>query len=179
MNIELILSITGALAAAFKWIYEYSRKLKWEMNVFLLEQIEKFRGLESTKAMEKMLDWNAIYISLQDERILVNDLMLIGAFKTHDIKHTFTGDEAKLRNVFDEYFDNLTKFIFMAQAGLVDKKNLVLFLEYWFKILSGISKSKSHEVLNEMWKYMNFYGYVDLIQFIEEYKNSIKIKNKK
>lgn len=176
MKIELILSIAGALCAAFKWVYEYSRKLKWEMNVFLLEQIEKFRSLESTRAMEKILDWNSAYVSFQNERMLVNDSMLEGAFKTHNIKHTFTKEEVKLRSIFDEYFDNLTKLIFMTKVGLADKKNLILFLEYWFRILSGISKSKSKEVLNEMWKYMEYYGYVDLIQFMEEYRESIKNK---
>jgi hypothetical protein len=171
MKIEIIISIICALAATFKWVYEYSEKSKWERNAFLLNQIEKFRSLETTRIMEKLLDWNSIEVKIGENKILVDDKFLIDSLQTHNIKHSFTRDEAKLREIFDDYFDNITKLIFMAEVGLVDKNNLSIFLGYWFRIISGESKNKPVEFFDKLHHYLEYYGYNDLIDFLENYKN--------
>lgn len=172
MSIELILSLVGALAASFKWIYEYARKSKWERNAFLIGQIEKFQDLESTQTMEKILDWNSVTLILDGREFFIDDYMLLEALKTHDVKHKFSKGESRLRGIFDDYFDNLTKFIFMSEVGLIDRENLTLFLEYWFKILSGESKSKSVKIVEAIRNYLEFYGYETLIEFLDDYKNT-------
>jgi hypothetical protein len=166
MKIELIISIVCALVAAFKWVYEYTEKLKWDKNKFLVEQIEKFQSLESTKAMETLLDWNGSNVTINGEKLFVNDETLIGAFQTHDVKHKFNSIEFKLRNVFDDYFDNFTKLVFMSKVGLVEKESLVIFSEYWINILSGESKNKPRELVESIQYYLEYYEYYDLLNFI-------------
>ena len=170
MSIEIILAVFGALTAVFKWVFEYSNKLKWEKNKFLLEEIEKFSSIESTKNAQKILDWNSIIIKINDDHILVNDEILFESMQTHDSKHKFSSEEVKLRGLFDEYFDNLTKMVLMCKTGMIPENNFRLFMKYWFKILSGDSKNKSSKILIQIRKYLDFYGYNDLLNFIDNKK---------
>ncbi len=171
MNVELLLSVVGVLTASFKWVYEYSEKLKWDKNRFLLDKIERLQSLDSTKCAQKCLDWNSATISFQDEKIKINDFILVEALQTHNIKHRFGHDEVILRKIFDEYFDELTKLVILSKSNLISKKNLILFMDYWFKILSGESNNKKTDVVKQIHIYLNFYGYDHLYNFLIENKN--------
>ena len=169
MKIEIILTILGSIGAAFKWIYEYSKHLKWEKNKFLLDQLEDFHSLPTTQIMETLLDWNSINVKIDEQNIFVDDDVLYDALQTHNFKHDFTKEEFKLRGVFDDYFDNLTKLVFMSKTNLVSKENLILFMGYWLDILSGRSKNKPHELILQIHKYLEFYGYDELKKFIDSH----------
>jgi len=166
MEISILITSTIAIVTGAKWVYEYTEKINWEKNKFLLEQLEDFHNLETTKTMEKLLDWNGCRIKINDELVHISDENLISAFSTHDVKHKFTKDEYFLRNLFDEYFNNLTKLIFMSKTGLVKKKNLIIFMEYWFKIISGRTNKKSPELSNQIKKYLKFYEFDILVDFL-------------
>ena len=166
MKIELIISIVGGLAATSKWIYEYSNKLKWDKNKFLLEQIENFENKESTKIAETLLDWNGTEITIEDKSFYVDDKLLLGALTTHDLKNKFSTEEFLIRGVFDEYFDNLTRLVILSKTKLISEDNLILFLEYWFEILSGQKENKDKKVLEQIETYLDFYGYNTLLEFI-------------
>jgi hypothetical protein len=53
--------ILGAFTA-IKGVYEYSQKRKFEKNIFLYEQMNKFFEIEEVKVVHKLLDWNATKI---------------------------------------------------------------------------------------------------------------------
>ena len=162
MEIELII----AAVAGLKWVYEYTEQRKWEKNKFLLDEVEKFMSLESTKCVHKILDWNSANIFYEGEKIKFNDKILLDALQTHNVKHSFNSTEVVIRKLFDEYLDNLTKFIILSKSKLIEEKNLVLFLEYWFDILSGDSHSKDRELVEQFHKYMDFYNYKNLYIFL-------------
>lgn len=166
MSVELLLTTGCALGAGFKWVYEYSEKLKWEKNKFLLEQIEKFQSQESTQIVQKCLDWNGFTLNYNGISFKVDDESLIQALKTHNIKHKFNQEEVILRKLFDEYFDNLTKFVILSKSKLISEKNLILFLEYWFDILSGDSKNKDREYIEQLHTYLTYYDYLHLYNFL-------------
>ena len=166
LNIEIIIATLGSIVAAGKWIYEYSAKNKWEKNKFLLEQLENFEHREETKVVELILDWNVRKINYGEKEYLINDAVLFDALSTHNKKSSFDPTEVFIRNVFDDYFENLTKFAFMCKVGLINEKNFRLFMEYWFGIISGKRNSKSKELREQMYKFMNYYGYNNLLDFI-------------
>lgn len=166
LNIEIIIAVFGSIVAAGKWIYEYSAKNKWEKNKFLLEQLEKFEYREETKVVELILDWNIRRVIYQGKEYIVNDAILYDALSTHNVKSSFNTTEVFIRNIFDDYFENLTKFVFMSKVGLIDEKNFRLFMDYWFGIISGKRNSKSKELREQIHKFMNYYGYNDLLDFI-------------
>lgn len=168
MSIEEKITIAIALITGIKWVYEYTKKLSWDRNKFLLERYEKFKSKESTKAMQLILDWNAITVELNGVNIRVTDEMFYESLQTHDVRQTFTVNEARLRKLYDEYFDDLNEFRLLAESGLISEKNYRLFMEYWFKIITGEKESKSPRVIKQLEHYLKFYGYSDLYTFMNK-----------
>lgn len=166
MEISLIVTVIAGIFTAGKWVYEYSEKIKWEKNKFLLEELEKFHNNEANQTAEIMLDWNGTDITVNEKSIYVDDKILYDALQTHDVKHKFSTNEFLIRGVFDEYFDNMTKLIFMSKAKLIKKENLIMFMEYWFRIIKGNKTSKTQELVKQINNYLVFYGYDDLYEFI-------------
>jgi len=168
-SINVVLAVGSALAAVFKWVWEYTKKMKWEKNKFLLEELEKFHSLESTIAMETILDWNSADITINDRRIKFDDDLLYSSFATY-YNQDFTKDQLLLRGLFDDYFDNLTRLIFMAKSGLVDEKNLIMFLGYWIKILNGDRSAKSERLVFQIQNYLRYYSYEALFETLQKEK---------
>lgn len=157
----------AAIITAIKWVYEYSNKLNWERNKFLLDRLEIFFKDQNTKNIELILDWNKIRIYHENIEYKISDDVLLEALKTHDVKHSFDNTELFLRNSFDDYFDKLTEFIILAESGMISKKNLKNFLKYWIDILNGKKNNKPKELSKQFLKYLDFYGYDKLIKFIK------------
>ena len=44
-----ILPLVSAVAVGLKWVLDYSETKKWEKNKFLLDRLEQFEMLDSTK----------------------------------------------------------------------------------------------------------------------------------
>lgn len=170
INIELVITTAIAGSALIQWLYEYSQKLKWDKNVYLIDKIDTFQSKDSTKLMQMVLDWNAITVELNDKSKTITDKILIGAFETHDKRDEFTDLEAELRPIFDEYFDDLSRFIFLAQTKIVSEKHLRKILGYWFNILNGKAENKPKELIDAIQNYLEFYGYNDLKKFINTKK---------
>ena len=168
MTIEEKITLGVAVITGVKWVYEYTKKLTWDKNKFLLERYEKFKSKESTKSMQLLLDWNKITITLNGESMRVNDEMLLESFQTHNLKTSFTKDEATLRKLFDEYFDDLNEFRLLAETGLISEKNYRLFMKYWFEILTGKKSNKPKKVLDQIEIYLKYYGYGDLFDFMNK-----------
>jgi hypothetical protein len=161
------LYITAILTGA-KWVYEYSNKLKWERNKFLLDRLEIFFNDENTKNVQLMLDWNLIKVKSEGIEYKVSNEVLFEALQTHDIKNTFNSTEVYIRGAFDEYFDKLNEFIILCEAGMISEKSLRKFLSYWINILNGKKKSKSKIIVDQFSKYLDFYGYTSLKNFIKK-----------
>lgn len=166
MELEIFFTLVAGTFTAGKWVYEYSEKLRWEKNKFLLSELERFHSNETNQVAEILLDWNGTNVKIGDEEMFVDDKILYDSLQTHDKKHKFSKQEFLIRGVFDEYFDNLTKLIFMSKVKLIEKKNLIMFLQYWFRILKGNNKNKSEELVKQINNYLNFYGYEELYEFI-------------
>jgi hypothetical protein len=58
----------------------------------------------------------------------------------------------------------------MCDADLIERKNLIVFMGYWFDILNGKSKSKSQELVREIHNYLEFYKYQTLLNFLKTLK---------
>jgi hypothetical protein len=159
--------LIAGLATSLKWVWEYSQGRKFEKNKFLLERVEKFNILESTKKVQKILDWNAITIEINGVDTKINDSILVEALKTHDQKVIFDSTEVYIREIFDEYFTGLTELIILSNTGLVDKKNLKKFLKYWVDILNGIKKNKPESFVKTIGNYLSFYKYEEVLEFLK------------
>ena len=167
INVSNLLAIVGGLFATGKWLYELVQKYKWERNKYLLENLEDFRSKENTKIFHQILDWNASYVTIENEKFRVNDDLLISALDLHTERGKFSREELLLRNTFDRYFDDLSTLHFMVKVGLIDKNHFKTFMKYWFKILKG-DGHKPEIFGTKIKKYMVYYGYEELYNFIKE-----------
>ena len=157
--------IAGIITAS-KWVYEYSQKLRWEKSKFLLERIEGLLERESTQYVHSMLDWNLLELDFDGVKVKIDDHMLYESLQTHDMKHSFTRHEMKIREFFDEYFDGMTELLILSACGLINKKDLAKFMEYWISILNGKRSSKTERLNSQINEYMLFYGFKKLHRFI-------------
>jgi hypothetical protein len=167
IDISNLIVIVGGFIAFGKWIYEIVQNYKWERNKFLLEKLEDFRDKSVTKVMHQILDWNHSTVKINDSEFKVDDSLIISSLDLHSDRSVFKKEELLLRNTFDTYFDDLTNMVFMVRVGLIDEKHFRNFMDYWFRILKG-EKSKPSVFKNKIKKYMDYYGYRELYNFIIE-----------
>lgn len=158
-NIEVILTICFSVIGAAKWIYEYTKKLKWERTKFLSEKMDEFLSDSEIKKVLVMLDWNSANIELDGKYIRYDDNLLMSALTTHNVKSSFSVEEKYIRTLFDNFLDKLMRFQIWIDTGLIDEKDTIRFLGYYLDIMSGKRKSKSKEFVSHLKNYMNFYGY--------------------
>jgi hypothetical protein len=156
-----------AVVTSIRWVWEYSQSRKFEKNKFLLERYEKFSNLESTKKVEKLLDWNKITLNINNSEIIVDDSFLVESLKTHNQKAKFDFNEVYIREIFDEYFNGLTELIILSKTGLIDKKNLKKFTKYWVEIINGKNKNKPEVFVETINNYLEFYKFSEIIKFIK------------
>ncbi len=55
MNTELKISTLIAIIAGVKWVYEYTKQLKWEKNKYLIDRLDLFKNKEHVKIVHKLL----------------------------------------------------------------------------------------------------------------------------
>lgn len=158
-HLELYLTIIFSVVGAAKWIYEYTKKLKWERTKFLSEKMDEFLSDPEIKKVLTMLDWNSSKIEFNGELLRYDDNMLILALTTHDVRSSFSVEEKYIRTLFDNYLDKIMRFQIWIDTGLIDKKDTIRFLGYYLDIMSGKRKSKKKEFVHQLKKYMDFYGY--------------------
>lgn len=164
---QLNITILFGIITACKWLYEYQKKQKWEKNKYLIERLKDFNETPSTKQINKILNYNdGIPFILNGKEKLIDDNVVINSLITHDRKEKFTDLEYEIRNIFDEYFDNLSELIILSKCKLIDSKNIKLLLNYYIKILNGSSNYKSEKYINTLKSYLKFYDYDNLYNFI-------------
>lgn len=154
-----------------KATYEYIKGLKWKKSEFLSKEVKEFFNDSNVKNVCLLLDWNTRKIELNGETIIITDEMLYESLQTHDVKSKFKIEEAKLRDMFDSFFDKLSYFNIHIKNGLVDKKQVLLYLSYYLDILStpGRKPKKLVETFN---KYIDYYGYQNIREILDLHKKS-------
>ena len=157
----------AGLSAGLKWIWEFSTSNKFNKNKFLVERIDKFDSLDSTKKVKKLLDWNLSKIEINGELVRVDDDFLIQSLRVHGEYDQFSLEESYLRKIFDEYFDGLEQLIVLSKTGIIDKENLFKFIEYWIDILKGKKQNKPKTLIETIHTYLKFYGYSELFKILK------------
>ena len=149
-----------------KAVWEYSQKRKFEKDLFLHEELNKFLNIEEIQVVHRILDWNSMKVTYQGIDYYLDDTIVLEGIKTHDKKDKFTEKEVMIRKLFDRYFDELNHLIILKDCNLIDEKNLRRFLRYWIEILKGTKKNKSDMIIISIHQYLSFYDYREVKKFI-------------
>lgn len=151
---------------AIKGVYEYSQKRRFEKNLFLHEQINKFFSIEEVQVAHRLLDWNATKIHYNGIDYYFDDASILAGVQTQEKKNKFNEKEVVIRKVFDRYFDELNHLIILKDCNLIDESNLRRFLKYWIDILKGEKRNKPEIVITSILQYLDYYDYKDVKKFI-------------
>ena len=150
-----------------KETWEYIKGQKWKKSEFLSKEIKEFFKDDNVSKVCAMLDWNARKIEIDGKVVLITDDMLHAALQTHADRSKFTEVEARLRDIFDQFFDKLSYFNIHIQNGLVSQTEVLTYLSYYLDILSkpGRKPKRLVEVFNN---YISYYGFVNVQQLINK-----------
>jgi hypothetical protein len=169
IGIELVLKIGAfiiSLSLLIKGIYEYTKAQKWKKAEFVSKEIKEFNNDFDIKRAMILLDWNSSELALKtneiegENKFYFNDDLIISALQTHKESHIFSVKEVIIKGVFDSLFDRLTMFDNYIETGLIRTKDIKPYLIYWIRILADSKNDrKSKEVRNQIWHYIDEYGY--------------------
>ena len=155
-----------SLILLVKGIYEYSKAQKWKKAEFISKEIKDFLSDLDIKRALIMLDWNSNELDLKTNEIpgksklYFDDNLIISALQTHLQSPVFSDEEAVIKGIFDIFLDRLTMFDIYIETGLIRTKDIKPYLIYWIQIIADKQNNrKSTDVKDQIWKYIDEYGY--------------------
>jgi len=168
MNLELLLTIIFFIVGGIKWLYEYIKKTNWDKTKFLSEKMDVFYSDEKIKNILTLLDYNVVTIKIGNEEVFITDNKIMEALITHDLQNTFTDDQKKIRDLFDHFFNELSKLQIYIDTKLVRKKDVLIYLNYYLDILTRKNKTKSKIYIKTLIRYIEFYNFkIDFINYVD------------
>jgi len=155
-----------SLVVFIKGVYEYAKAQKWKKAEFVSKEIKEFFSDFDIKRALVLLDWNCTDLELKTNEIkgrtslYFDDDLIFSALQTHKEKMSFTDEEVVIKAIFDSLFDRLTMFDNYIETGLIKAKDIKPYLIYYIKILADTQNDrKSSELRNQIWEYIDEYGY--------------------
>lgn len=154
-----------------KAVYEYVMAMRWKKAEYLSKEVKDFFSDPNIKIVCTLLDYNIRKIEVDGNKITVTDELLKSALQTNDKKQSFTSEEARLRDMFDSFFDKLSNFNVLIRNGLVEKKQVRNYLSYYLGIIS-IPGRKPKDLVEIFHQYIDYYDFNDVKDLILMYKKS-------
>ncbi len=178
-DLELTLKV-GAFIVSFllllKGVYEYAKAQKWKKAEFVSKEIKEFFNDFNIKRALILLDWNVNDLALAEgeiknkNSIQFTDKLILSAMTTHRQSPTFAEEEVLVKNLFDALFDRLIMFHNYIKSGLIETKDIKPYIDYYISILADDNNDrKPEDVRNQIWKYIDEYGYDDLREFCRKF----------
>lgn len=174
-----IISTIIALAVFIKGLIEYTKAQKWKKAEFVANQVKEFNSDANVRMAKLMLDWENREINLfpEKEPVIVTEGLLLGALTPESYKLQggqlvgFTEEEAKIRDIFDDFFDKIGVFNQYIEADLIRFSDIKPYIIYWLQVLNGQNENyRSEELVIQISKYLKRYGYQDVLALLEKNK---------
>lgn len=196
-----ILGFGGALAALGFGLRQYKRAEQWKRGEFVAREIKEFESNPSVRNAMLMIDWgvrtlnlflvpnptNKDYIRVTREdqwRALLPHplkpkyLSLLATPKLEagppvDSRRRFTLEEAKIRDSYDAFLDNLERFANFVKSGLVSADEFRPYLAYWIDSIANVDELEEYEGDAE-WRcalltFINYYRYSGVNSLLNSY----------
>ena len=183
-NMLLLFTSFIALGSFIKVIIEYTKAQAWKRAEFLAGVMKEFNSDPNVRLAKTMIDWQARDVELfpeqKDEhrkRVWVNDEVLIQALTPEDWKGTsenklgYEDSEAKIRDIFDAFFERLATINHYLDTKLITESDLRPYITYWIGL---INNSRSEELLQQIHAFLKRYNYDDVIKLLETSKKMIQ-----
>lgn len=170
---SLTLIFTALLA--LKAIWEYVRAQRWKRFEFVAQQIKEFNTDPQIRKVMTLLDWQDREIELFPDRnsnkivLVTNDLLISSLYPDDFGAHQsgYTEEQARIRELFDTFFDKISFFSVVLQSGLIRRQDLN-YLHYWLERIAS-PKYKGPAFVQHVRGYITYYGYKDVDWLLEQF----------
>lgn len=173
----LLKSLTFLFTAllALKAIWEYIRAQRWKRFEFIADQLKDFNSDPQVRKVMTLLDWQDREIELFPERetnksVLVTNELLISSLHPNDYGPTgdgYTEEQARIRELFDVFFDKISFFSVVLQSRLI-RRNDLDYLKYWLDRIAS-PNYKGTKFVTNISGYIKYYGYNDVISLLRRF----------
>ncbi|MBN8680458.1 MAG: hypothetical protein J0M29_19690 [Chitinophagales bacterium] len=181
-GIDLLLKVIGGITATvlfFIGFWRYNREQKWKRKEFVAKEIKEFHEDRMNKNAMLMLDWDTRNIELYPEHpeyekrfVKIGRKELAKALIPHHIlSRSFNRDEAIIRDTFDHFLSNITRFEHFVETGIVSIEDFKPYLRYWMDAIAYKLPEPSRSVLHH---YILAYEYVGVMKFLARFGREIK-----
>jgi hypothetical protein len=182
-----IIKILGAALAFGIGLWQYRKNQAWKRLEFVAAEMRSFSSDTAVRAAMTMLDWRKKEMALfkyrgedDSSRVTVSYEMVASSLGVHPKAH-YNKEQSAIREIFERFLEFLARFEGFLKASVVKKEDLDPYLDYWTKFISGRdahSPEVTKQVLPQLWKFIDYYGYRDVRQFINRYHNVVFAESK-
>ena len=182
-----VISTVVAVIAFLMALHQWRTAQQWKRAEFVASEVKDAFSDPSVRTVLYLLDWNARYYDLREKddgptelkKVLINDEMLTRALRIHwegesgeelqKGKAGFTPTEERIRVVFDDFLGRLQRFAHFKEAELISNDDILPYWRYWLQAMTiPEPHRKSAAVLKAIWRYVNAYGYADVIALVTD-----------
>ena len=171
--------LLGGIIAFAVGLQQYWKAQRWKRVEFVANEMKMFVEDEAAKAAMVMLDWRRKQLSLyryrgdsdKDQRVWVDYDLVADSLGTDPDEH-YEKERAAIREIFDRYLGYLERFNSFIESKVVKANDLVPYMQYWTKLLSGADEKApevSKKVLPQFWVFVDHYGYEGARRFVTRY----------
>lgn len=161
---------------AIKVIVEYVRAQRWKRFEFIGQQIKDFSTDPQVRKVMTMLDWDGRDIELFPEKdtgktvLVINDLLLASLYPDDygPGRSGYTEEQARIREMFDAFFDKISLFSVFLKSGLIRKEDLHPHLHYWLERLAN-PVHKGQAFVENVNGYLEHYAYNDVRWLLNQF----------
>jgi hypothetical protein len=164
--VAFVIASAAGVFALWRWTIEQ----RWRRVQYAYGLIKEFMAKENTIKALQMLD-SAREIDLfpdenldKDRYVFVDDEIVIASLKTFDEQTSFPRREFAVRNIFDEFFTDLSAFQHHIDAKLLKLEDIRPYLEYWIKSINGYGKVYDADLARQINKFLVAFEYDAVIQ---------------
>lgn len=181
------ISLAGVVAASLAFasgLFQYRKAQQWKRAEFVAKEVKEVLQDRWVAIALRLLDFNMTTVNLQksehETELLefhVEDIALAIALKPHSLRpEGLMPGEVRIREAFDALFDALQRLEHFAAAGLVRPNDYAPYLRYWIRILGDPSCGRKPQVVvAAIWRYIEFYGYVDVQHFMRRFGYEVRL----
>lgn len=173
----ITLAFTGC--AVIATLATYFSTQKWKKAEFTYTTFKQFSENKSVIIANKLLDYNRARVALDnDSATFLDEDFVIYSLRIDTINGDFKYPQGKIRDIFDDYLDQLSLFNRFAKTELITYEEMKPYLIYQISIIADTNNTrKNMEFRHGLWDYINFYGFTDVKELCKNLGHDID-KNK-
>ncbi len=147
----------------------YFSAQKWKKAEFVYSTYKQFSENKSVLIANKLLDYNRARVFLDnDSAMFIEEDFVLFSLRIDTLNGDFNYPQGKIRDVFDDYLDQLSLFNRFAKTGLITYDEMKPYLIYQISIIADRNNlRKSQEFRRGLWDYINYYKYNDVRELCE------------